>query len=71
METIIKDIEREIQNRMESEIHHREIGELVLQRLRNLDQVAYVRFASVYRAFRDVSQFEDEAKNLQKETTQE
>jgi len=71
VETIIKDIEREIQNRMEAEIHHREIGELVLQRLRNLDQVAYVRFASVYRAFRDVSQFEDEAKNLQKESAKE
>lgn len=68
VESIIREIEREIQNRMEAEIHHRDIGEMVLNRLRNLDQVAYVRFASVYRAFRDVSQFEDEAKSLQRNT---
>ena len=41
---------------MESEVHYREIGEMVLNRLRDVDEVAYVRFASVYRAFRDVSQ---------------
>lgn len=71
VDRICQDIEREIQNRMEPEVHYRELGEMVLQRMRKVDEVAYVRFASVYRDFRDVSQFEDEAKSLQqdKETT--
>ena len=64
VEGLVGAVERELQNRMESEINSIEIGEIVLKRLRTLDEVAYVRFASVYRAFRDVSQFRDEAQNL-------
>ena len=41
------------------------IGDLVMEELRNLDEVAYVRFASVYRRFQDVTEFEDEIKRLQ------
>jgi len=66
VESIVISIEKGIQNRMDSEIRSNEIGELVLKKLRTLDEVAYVRFASVYRAFRDVSQFRDEAQNLMK-----
>jgi transcriptional repressor NrdR len=66
VDAIVSAIEKEIQNRMDSEIHSSEIGELVLRSLKSLDEVAYIRFASVYRAFRDVSQFRDEAQNLMK-----
>ena len=59
-------IEREIQNRMDSEINSTEIGELVLKELRDIDEVAYVRFASVYKAFRDIAQFRDTVVNLMK-----
>ena len=66
IDNMIGSIEKEIQNRMDSEVPSSEIGEMVLKRLRTLDEVAYIRFASVYRAFRDVSQFRDEAANLMK-----
>jgi len=52
----------------EREIQAREIGELVMNELREVDQVAYVRFASVYRSFQDVDAFSDEIKRLQAET---
>ncbi len=63
---IVQKIEGEIQNRMDQEIKSIEIGEMVLKHLLSLDEVAYVRFASVYRSFRDVSQFRDAAVNLLK-----
>jgi transcriptional repressor NrdR len=66
VEAAVAAIERNLQNRMEREVHSRDIGEIVLKSLRNLDEVAYVRFASVYRSFRDVTQFRDEAMNLLK-----
>lgn len=50
------------------EINAREIGELIMNELREVDQVAYVRFASVYRSFQDVDAFSDEIKRLQAET---
>ncbi|MAD92029.1 MAG: transcriptional regulator NrdR [Gammaproteobacteria bacterium] len=55
----------------EREVPSRLVGELVMQELHELDEVAYVRFASVYRRFQDITEFEDEIKNLQKisETT--
>ena len=55
----------------EREVPSRLLGELVMQELHELDEVAYVRFASVYRRFQDITEFEDEIKNLQKisETT--
>ena len=49
----------------EREVPSRLIGELVMEELRDLDEVAYVRFASVYRSFQDVTEFEDEIKRLQ------
>lgn len=67
LETIVGDVERELSNNMEREVSSKRIGELVMQRLRSVDQVAYVRFASVYRNFEDVSTFIDEIRALQKE----
>ena len=49
----------------EREVPSRMIGELVMEELRDLDEVAYVRFASVYRSFQDVTEFQDEIKRLQ------
>jgi transcriptional repressor NrdR len=49
----------------EREVPSRLVGELVMEELRNLDEVAYVRFASVYRSFQDVTEFQDEIKRLQ------
>ena len=50
----------------EREVPSRLVGDLVMEELQNLDEVAYVRFASVYRRFQDVTEFEDEIKRLQK-----
>ena len=64
MECIAGEIERELRNSMEAEVQSRFIGELVMERLRRIDEVAYVRFASVYRDFRDAECFMEELKNL-------
>ncbi|MCL2587783.1 MAG: transcriptional regulator NrdR [Oscillospiraceae bacterium] len=64
IETIANEIEQELQNRMEREISAIEVGELVMDKLRGLDEVAYVRFASVYRQFKDISTFRDEVNRL-------
>ncbi len=60
LKTLAEDIEREVSEMGVPEIASREIGELVLPRLRALDQVAYVRFASIYRDFRDLDGFAKE-----------
>lgn len=57
LEEIVDRIEMEIYERYDREVASKHIGELVMKELRELDQVAYVRFASVYRAFKDVSEF--------------
>ncbi len=57
VEKIVSDIEQELVNSMVPEVSSRAIGEMVMQRLLEVDQVAYVRFASVYREFRDVDSF--------------
>lgn len=57
LEEIVDRIEIEIYERFDREVTSKHIGELVMNELRELDQVAYVRFASVYRAFKDVSEF--------------
>ena len=54
LEKIAEEIEQDLQNSMEREISTEAIGEKVMERLRNVDQVAYVRFASVYRQFKDI-----------------
>jgi transcriptional repressor NrdR len=66
IDNVVQQIARAIQNRMDSEIKSMELGELVLKYLLELDEVAYIRFASVYRSFRDVTQFRDAAINLLK-----
>ena len=63
---LIEDVIDALEAQFESEIPSGVIGEGIMQRLRNLDQVAYVRFASVYKEFRDVSGFVDEISALEK-----
>ena len=64
MEQAIEEIENEIFNLELKEIESRQIGEIVMERLKALDEVAYVRFASVYREFKDVGTFMDELKKM-------
>lgn len=64
IEEMATDIERKISNRMISEISSEEIGEMVMKKLRDEDEVAYVRFASVYRQFEDINTFLLEIKRL-------
>jgi transcriptional repressor NrdR len=66
IEALVAGVERQIQEMGEREIRTTVIGEAVMQRLRRLDEVAYVRFASVYRAFRDVGEFMTELEGLAK-----
>lgn len=67
-ERIVSEIEQELQNSMIGEIESREIGELVMLKLKDCDEVAYVRFASVYREFKDVDTFLKEIKDLMKKS---
>lgn len=64
IDAMIDSIETEIFNREEKEIASKEIGEIVMDRLKNLEAVAYVRFASVYREFKDINTFMDELKKI-------
>ena len=64
LEKIAEEIEQDLQNSMEREISTETIGEKVMERLRNVDQVAYVRFASVYRQFKDIDTFMAELNKL-------
>ena len=62
IEMITGEIERNIQKKYDREVEAKDIGELIMEKLAVLDEVAYVRFASVYRQFRDVNQFMSELK---------
>ncbi len=64
LESVVDDIEREVHERTNPEVPAEEIGETVMARLKELDQVAYVRFASVYRQFKDVTTFRAEIQQL-------
>jgi transcriptional repressor NrdR len=64
LEKILDEIEARLAEKEEREMTAAEIGELIMERLHEIDEVAYVRFASVYRQFRDVSQFVEEVKGL-------
>ena len=64
MEAAVTDIEQVMQNSLEREISSSEIGELVMDRLKCVDEVAYVRFASVYRQFKDINTFMTELNKL-------
>ncbi len=71
MERAVNDIEREILNSFRKEITSDEIGEMVMNRLKDLDDVAYVRFASVYREFKDLNSFRKELEKIQKERSKD
>ncbi len=66
IDNAVADISKDVYNRMESEISSKEIGEMVMERLKKLDEVAYVRYASVYRSFKDLSSFMAELKQMMK-----
>ncbi len=66
LDGLIDEIELTIQNSLDREVSSEHIGELVMEKLKGLDEVAYVRFASVYRQFKDVSSFMDELNILLK-----
>lgn len=62
IEEIVENIERQVMRKFDKEVPSQAIGELVMEKLAKLDEIAYVRFASVYRQFKDVSQFMKELK---------
>lgn len=64
LEMIADDIEQELRGKLESEINSDKIGEMIMERLKDLDEVAYVRFASVYRSFKDINTFMNELTKL-------
>jgi transcriptional repressor NrdR len=64
IEKIVDDIERGLNNMMEKEVESKLIGEVIMEHLKDLDEVAYVRFASVYRQFKDVNTFVAEIEKL-------
>lgn len=64
LEAMVGEIEQVLQNKMEREISSAEIGELVMERLKQIDDVSYVRFASVYRQFKDINTFISELSKL-------
>ncbi len=68
VESMIDEIENMVQENVSREISTEEIGTFIMNRLKNLDKVAYVRFASVYRQFKDLTEFVDEVQNLLKES---
>lgn len=64
MNKIVDEIENEIYNSMREEISSREIGEMVMEKLKKIDEISYVRFASVYRQFKDINTFIEELQKL-------
>ena len=64
LEAIADEIEQELQSGLEREVRTVDIGEMVMARLKNVDEVAYVRFASVYRSFKDINTFMEELSKL-------
>ena len=69
LEHIIDEIEAIIQNSLDREVQSEKIGELVMEKLKDVDEVAYVRFASVYRQFKDINTFMDELSKLLRANT--
>ena len=64
LESLVIEIEQVLQNQMDREVSSAQIGELVMERLKKVDEVAYVRFASVYRQFKDINTFMTELNKL-------
>lgn len=67
LESLVNDIEKSVYNSLDQEITSKKIGEMVMVRLRDIDEVSYVRFASVYRQFKDINTFMDELNKILKE----
>ena len=67
LEQIVDNVEQRVFSALESEVSSKTIGELVMEQLRSVDEVAYVRFASVYRQFKDINTFMDELNTLLKD----
>jgi transcriptional repressor NrdR len=70
VEKLVEDIEFELQHLGQSEVNSNRLGTMVMDRLKNIDRVAYIRFASVYRDFQDIESFENAVKDLKQENTQ-
>src|SRR5690606_18761476 len=68
LESVVFDIEKDLRRQGNAEVKSEEVGELVMDRLAGIDEVAYVRFASVYRQFTDITVFIDELKDLLKKS---
>lgn len=64
LEKLVHEVERDLRNSLEKEVHSVRVGEMTMERLRQLDGVAYVRFASVYREFKDVNEFREQLESL-------
>jgi transcriptional repressor NrdR len=64
LETLIDDVEAEIRNTLKNEVSSRVLGDMVLERLRLIDDVAYIRFASVYKDFKDIDEFQAALKGM-------
>ena len=64
LEELVSDIERSVQKKFEHEIDSRQLGEIVIEALARTDEIAYVRFASVYRQFKDINQFMRELRDI-------
>ena len=64
IEKLADEIERDISNKMITEIKSKDIGEMVMKKLKELDEISYVRFASVYRQFKDIDTFLEEIESL-------
>lgn len=64
IESVVDDIEAQMSNSLKREVASKEIGEMIMDKLKNLDEIAYVRFASVYRQFKDVNTFISELQKL-------
>lgn len=71
IDEMVADIEKEIANSLEQEVHSSKIGEMVMARLKNIDDVSYIRFASVYRKFTDTTHFVDFIKEFENLISQE
>lgn len=67
LEEAVQDIEKQVYNSLEQEVTSQRIGEMIMEKLKALDEVAYVRFASVYRQFKDINTFMEELNKLLKE----
>ena len=67
VETLIEDIKKDIRSSGEREVRSRLVGEVIMKRLRQVDEVAFIRFASVYRRFEDITEFSEEVDKLTKD----